>query len=324
MFKRAPILLFLVILAGLIGCGGDNSTSNNTPPPPAVGAPTISAFAPDHVIAGQHDVSGTITGTNFSGNVVVNMGAGITVTQTQVASTTTINVKFDVSSTAPGGSRTISVTAQGGSVNSNKVVTVDGRAPRAEFAVQASKNDPAKFTFNATDSSTSTGHVSKFLWEFGDRKKDEGKVVTHQFGKDGIFSVTLTVVNSFGLKDEAQKKVEVKTNNGGGGGGGIDCGKEAFVPEPNEPDATACFGFGALQKFVITKVDFPVIQSDHALHTCGGRVGEIRRQFGGGVHEFLGDVKQLSCGGRVVTLKVYGLPNYDPPKVGEHVYLVYK
>src|SRR5262249_49137721 len=98
--------------------------------------PTITGMSPAQVSRGQRNVQGTITGTNFTGIIVVNLGDGMDIKQTTLNSSTQISVVFNVSDTAAPGPRTIQVAASGGTTSSAAFFGVrDNAPPVAAFTV---------------------------------------------------------------------------------------------------------------------------------------------------------------------------------------------
>src|ERR1700751_5924334 len=69
---RTLVILGIVSLVFVAGCGGGTSQSlNNQPPPPT---PTITTISPNTTVAGGAAFTLTITGTNFVATSVVNFG----------------------------------------------------------------------------------------------------------------------------------------------------------------------------------------------------------------------------------------------------------
>lgn len=300
------ILLYSILLGIvlLVACGDDNSTNN-----PA-SAPVITGMTPGTVNAGQQNVAGTITGANFTGSITVNMGEGITVSQAAAASSNQIIVVFSVSSTTTSGARTITVTAAGGTGSSTSVFSVKS-SPIANFTATPNEDIVGQYTFDASDSNGSGKKIDKFAWDFGDGTKDEGKKIVHQFIQDGTYRVELKVRNANGT-DTMSNSFTVKFPN--------NCGFKEN-----------CLGFDHPQYFTIVGVNGPedaaTIVSDRDLFKCSSLCcGEIRRANvpPESPDEFLGDVEPGTLTCRSMKLKVYGLPFYHGPKVGERVYLVYK
>ncbi|MDD5778886.1 MAG: PKD domain-containing protein [Candidatus Thermoplasmatota archaeon] len=83
--------------------------------------------------------------------------------------------------------------------------TVDKTAPKVGDVV----------SFDASGSSDSDGSIVLYQWDFDDGYNDTGRVVTHQFGKQGDYTVSLTVVDNYGQTHTATKTVTVAGSDGG-------------------------------------------------------------------------------------------------------------
>ena len=88
----------------------------------------------------------------------------------------------------------------------NIAVTVNAR-PTADFS-----SDTACLgtMTNFTDlSSTTTGVLSTWLWDFGDGQTGTGAAPTHLYANAGTYSVILTVITSDGCTNDTTHQVEV-------------------------------------------------------------------------------------------------------------------
>ncbi|HDS59531.1 MAG TPA: PKD domain-containing protein [Thermoplasmatales archaeon] len=83
--------------------------------------------------------------------------------------------------------------------------TVDKAAPKVGDVV----------SFDASGSSDPDGSIVLYQWDFDDGYTDTGRVVTHTFGKQGEYTVTLTVVDNYGQTHTATKTVTVAGSDGG-------------------------------------------------------------------------------------------------------------
>lgn len=63
--------------------------------------------------------------------------------------------------------------------------------------------------FDGSQSTSTTGTVVQWLWDFGDGGTDSGMTVTHAFRSPGNFSVTLTAVDSVGASNSTSVQVTV-------------------------------------------------------------------------------------------------------------------
>lgn len=82
--------------------------------------------------------------------------------------------------------------------------------PTAVFKVSdEQRNAPAIVTFDGTGSSDSDGTIVSYDWTFGDDSSASGAVVEHEFASEGIYSVTLTVVDDGGSSASLTELVTV-------------------------------------------------------------------------------------------------------------------
>ena len=68
-------------------------------------------------------------------------------------------------------------------------------------------NEPA--VFNASQSTSTTGAIVQWLWNFGDGGTASGEIVQHTFRSAGVFPVTLTVIDSIGASNSTTQNVNV-------------------------------------------------------------------------------------------------------------------
>jgi chitodextrinase len=200
---KTCILLVILICAG---CKQDNGLGGDGP------APTISGMTPALVTRGQRNVQGTITGTNFTGIIVVNLGDGMDIKQTTLDSSTQISVTFNVSDTAAPGPRTIQVIASGGTTSTTAFFGVrDNALPLAAFTV--SPNHGARGTVFSLDASAShdpDGSITAWDWEFGDGQTASGKTVQHEYNSAGTFKIQLTVTDNASSKATSTRDLKVE------------------------------------------------------------------------------------------------------------------
>jgi PKD repeat protein len=88
-------------------------------------------------------------------------------------------------------------------------VVKGGSSPVAKFSVSPSSGDvDTTFTFDASASSDD-GQITNYSWRFNGGSKYEGKIFSRKFPEDGTYNVELTVSDDDGLKDSAEKQIEV-------------------------------------------------------------------------------------------------------------------
>jgi PKD repeat protein len=68
-------------------------------------------------------------------------------------------------------------------------------------------NEPA--LFDASQSTSTTGTIVQWLWNFGDGSTASGEIVQHAFRSPGTFGVTLTVIDSIGASNSITQNVVV-------------------------------------------------------------------------------------------------------------------
>ncbi len=198
-------IFVLLILAWIAGCSQDSGTGGNTG-----AAPQITAVSPGIVNPGTIGVEGRIHGSNFDGLLSVSMGDGVGVEQFQRLSTSEIYIFFSVNRDTYPGPRNVIVATNAGAVNSNTVFSVgDNRVPEAQFTVnpfRGIKDTP--FRFDASKSNDD-GNLVSYKWKFGDGKLDNGKIVTHRYGRGGAFTTTLTVTDNKNTSVSTSRLIEV-------------------------------------------------------------------------------------------------------------------
>ncbi|WP_340105377.1 S8 family serine peptidase [Rhodohalobacter sp. 8-1] len=81
----------------------------------------------------------------------------------------------------------------------------------------------ATFTFDCTDlscnfdgsgSTDSDGSISSYSWDFGDGNTASGSTVSHSYGADGTYTVTLMVTDNEGSSGSDSQDVTVSTSSG--------------------------------------------------------------------------------------------------------------
>ena len=201
--KRFFMLMTMVALFD--GCeNSDNSTDNQS-------QPTIASMTPSQVYRGQTS-DGRIAGTNFTGVLGVNLGAGIDVREISAVTPTELTIRFFVRPDAQPGSRTISVSTGKGSATSSTALSVGtNRLPIANFTVDPSSGVASTvFHFNGTASKDQDGVITRFQWDFGDGTFAEGATATHRFANPGNFKVRLAVTDNNQSTGISERQLPVK------------------------------------------------------------------------------------------------------------------
>lgn len=69
--------------------------------------------------------------------------------------------------------------------------------------------------FDGSGSSDSDGTIVDYAWDFGDGNSGSGELVSHTYGADGTYTVTLTVTDDEGATDSTSQSVTVSADDGG-------------------------------------------------------------------------------------------------------------
>lgn len=95
---------------------------------------------------------------------------------------------------------TLTVTDDDGSTaTATSIKTVSNRPPDASFSVSATSVLTGEdIHFNAADSEDSDGHIIGYIWDFGDGASAAGISVSHAYEDNGVYTVTLTVIDDDG------------------------------------------------------------------------------------------------------------------------------
>ena len=124
-------------------------------------------------------------------------GSGVPATDVQIVVTP---ASGDFGNTTPRAA-TIRVVPSG-------VITPPRGSVTAAFTVTpAADNEPV--VFNATQSTSTTGTIVQWLWNFGDGSSGSGEIVQHTYRNPGTFPVTLTVIDSIGASNSTTQNVTV-------------------------------------------------------------------------------------------------------------------
>ena len=86
--------------------------------------------------------------------------------------------------------------------------------PEASFSFSPLNPQEGKLvTFDGT-SSTDDEKIALYFWDFGDNTSSTGSTAQHAYGKEGTYTVTLTVMDNYGSTDTATKSITIKGAGG--------------------------------------------------------------------------------------------------------------
>jgi PKD repeat protein len=115
-------------------------------------------------------------------------------------------------------------------------ITVNG-PPSAVFSTAPNSGRlPIKVKFDASSSSDPAGRIVSYTWDFGDGKLATGKVVSHHYAQEGVYTATLTVKDDMGLTGSASQDVTIAASPVPGIMGGP---KKGRAPNTTNFDASA-------------------------------------------------------------------------------------
>lgn len=108
---------------------------------------------------------------------------------------------------------TLTVTDNRGATGSTSqpiTVTSPNQAPVASFTFSPTNPDPGEtVTFDASASTDPDGTIVSYTWDFGDGHTGSGVSVTHVYGADGTYTVTLKVTDDKGATASVSKPIQV-------------------------------------------------------------------------------------------------------------------
>jgi len=162
----------------------------------------------------------TINGSRIVNSTIMNSTfANANVTDANITNGTIFAGAITV--TTPNGTFTWNVSTNG-TANLSEVIPVQPVAAFTPTSKTITKNQKVNFNDASTDDNVGgpLNDSLTYFWNFGDGSNSTAQNPSHKYTSQGTFSVTLTVTDSFGLKDQTTGTVKVNKNGGGGGGGG--------------------------------------------------------------------------------------------------------
>ncbi len=84
--------------------------------------------------------------------------------------------------------------------------------PVASFKSEIDVNDPLIINFDASESFDFMGSIVKYDWDFGDGTTGNGKLVSHKYGQQVVFTVKLIVTDNDGKTDQMSKDVRTSSS----------------------------------------------------------------------------------------------------------------
>jgi IPT/TIG domain len=156
---RMLMVLEIVSLVFLAGCGGATNQSLNNQPPPPSPTPTIASISPSSTAAGGAGFTLTITGTNFVTTSMVNFGGAAPATT--FVSTTQLTAAIPVAAIASAGTVAVTVAnpPPGGGISNAVNFAVTSTTTNTN---NAKLSGQYAFLFSGFDSAGSMGVVGSF------------------------------------------------------------------------------------------------------------------------------------------------------------------
>ena len=119
---------------------------------------------------------------------------------------------FGCESKSPVGPGTVTVTQSTSTTSTTSTSTIPPSTTAAFIFAPAEPAALQIVSFNAFGSSPAPGRtIVSYSWDFGDAATKTGPVVTHDFGSEGIYSVTLTGTDSAGATASVSKPIGAGT-----------------------------------------------------------------------------------------------------------------
>ncbi len=89
------------------------------------------------------------------------------------------------------------------------LLTAPQNQPISNFVATPNQGSAPLTVFFDGATSTSSGLITEYLWDFGDGSVENGPAVSHTYDSSGIFEVKLTITDSLGLTSQTHASVNV-------------------------------------------------------------------------------------------------------------------
>ena len=178
-----------------------------TPLAAAITASAVSGQAPLSVQFGSSGSTGSITG------YLWNFGDGSTATTATASHVYTTAGTYTAKLTVTDGSSTNQATV---TITASQTSTPPSSAiPPLAVVSSSSATGPAPLAvgFDGSGSTVTNGSITAYAWEFGDGATATGAEVTHSYTSAGLYTATLTVTASNGLKNAVSTPIVVTASS---------------------------------------------------------------------------------------------------------------
>ncbi|UCH88668.1 MAG: PKD domain-containing protein, partial [Thermoplasmata archaeon] len=95
---------------------------------------------------------------------------------------------------------------------SSALITIKNRMPLADAGHDQSEFAMTAITFSGSNSDDHDGTIELYKWDFGDGTYGAGETTTHTYSDDGVYTVTLTVVDDDGTSGTGKCTITVLNN----------------------------------------------------------------------------------------------------------------
>jgi PKD repeat protein len=110
---------------------------------------------------------------------------------------------------------TLTVVDNDNMTDSISQILMVGRPPIAIFTMNPSENlrPGVTLTLNASVSYDPDGNITRYIWDFGDGYNEtiDTPITTHVYGKRGVYTITLKVIDNEGLINSTATSIQVGT-----------------------------------------------------------------------------------------------------------------